>query len=87
MREVPDCCKDDSPETFTQNASKFFKESKTSMFIKYADIFASLRIEQFLTCSETIKTVKSDALIPLSIVDEMTSALWSSLLENEESPK
>lgn len=86
MKECPECDIHQKPDTFSQNASRYFRDApKNALFLKYSEIFSFLRIEQFLTCSETIKAVKTDCLIPLSIITNMTSDLWMSLLENEES--
>uniref|UniRef100_A0A1I7TE30 BTB domain-containing protein n=1 Tax=Caenorhabditis tropicalis TaxID=1561998 RepID=A0A1I7TE30_9PELO len=88
MRECPNCNLFDSPEVFSTNVSKFLENSETDYLLtKYMDILSSIRFEKILLSSETIKIIKNDGLIPKSIIDEMTSALWMSLLENEETPK
>ncbi|EFO92990.1 CRE-GCL-1 protein [Caenorhabditis remanei] len=88
MKECPDCDIDQKPDTFSQNVSRYFRDApQNSLFLKYSEIFSFLRIEQFLNCSETIKAIKADCLIPSSLITLMTSDLWMSLLENEETQK
>lgn len=88
MKEHPDCAIDQKPEEFEKIVTKCFREAASdALFLKYSKIMVHLRIEQFLTCSESIKTVKLDGLIPVSIINKLTSDLWMSLLQNEENPK
>lgn len=88
IKENPDCDICLKPEEFDKIVSKYIREAESdTLFLKYSDILVHLRIQQFLTCSESIKTVKADGLIPVSIINEMTSDLWMSLLQNEENPK
>ncbi|CAO4374493.1 unnamed protein product [Caenorhabditis nigoni] len=88
MKENPDCNHDEPNEQFNSNVKNFFKtENSDFLLMKYVDIISKIRMGQILIRSDTITTIKNDGLIPIPIVDEISSQLWFSLLQNEENPK
>ncbi|UMM29481.1 hypothetical protein L5515_011818 [Caenorhabditis briggsae] len=88
MKENPDCNHDEPNEQFNSNIKNFFKTANSDfLLMKYVDIISKIRMGQILIRSDTITTIKNDGLIPIQIVDGISSQLWFSLLQNEENPK
>ncbi|CAL2040887.1 unnamed protein product [Caenorhabditis brenneri] len=85
MQECADFKIEEAQNEFKSNMLEFFQKADTDYLIsKYLKLLCSVRFDKMLLTTGTLKAMRTDHLIPNCVINEISSDLWMSFLQNEE---